>query len=264
MLFLGTQCPSTSGGFDSFNCLVSNDDACTTIPGITDRDGVQSRVGQPLLPGVQIYYVLVQPYIRTSGSYVLSWRVMWPWENSPSTTSTPSPSASASSGTSNTASASVSPSPTPTITPSITGTTKTNAFRSSSVLLLKAGGPAYVSRSPDIGEAIPLFFDELSSTASNQSGPLQSIALPTSFTSQTSAGCTLAIGATKTWLYEQEGLPTLSLDGRSVTLPCYSATVGNDLALNDYKTVGVLWADGRVETSTFTPDIFKGPATAAA
>jgi hypothetical protein len=150
-------------------------------------------------------------------------------------------------------------------TPSPTGTrsgSRLNAFQRGSLLVLRAGTSG--ATVPVTGIAMPLFLDEFSSTASNQSGPLSTLAFPTDLVSGQQAGCTLALGASRKWLYEQEGLPSLSMDGRSVVLPCYSTAVGNALALSDYKTVAIVWADGQVDTSTFTPSVFYGPTVSIA
>ena len=246
VLFLGTSCPSVSDGFPSMQCVVSNDDACKEQGALSSK---QSGVMTPLLPAVRVYYALVQSYDSRGGSFALSWRLRSPL---------PSPSASPSFEASISNSPSVSRAPSRSRTPASTPSARVNAFRPSSVLALVVGGSAYARNTPDIGEALPVSFYELASTTVNQSSPIRVVALPSSYMGEDSAGCTLATGKTKTWLYEQEGLPTLSVDGQFVTLPCYSTTVGTDLGLKDYKTLAVLYADGRVDTSTYTPDVFDG------
>jgi hypothetical protein len=248
VLFVGTSCPYP-GAFTNFGCALSNDDGCVDADG--NLDGFASRVQLRTLDGVSVYYVMVTGYYGSSGSYQMSYQ----WAPLPSSTasSTASPSATLSSGASpsGTPSATLTASNTGTArpTPSMTATKKLNAFQPDSLLLVRVGSTAGTTGT-NPGMALPVFVDELQPGVANQTGPMQTLALPPADPDDVSSACTLSYGLTSSWLYEQEGMPQLALDGRSVVLPCYGTSAGSTLVYTDSRTVAVVRADGTVDTTT--------------
>ena len=75
----------------------------------------------------------------------------------------------------------------------------------------------------------------------SQVATLSSVALPP-------LSCTLSAGSTSTWLYDEEGLPQLSADGKSTVVPCYGSTAGNPLSLAATKFAAVVSPDWTVAT----------------
>ena len=91
----------------------------------------------------------------------------------------------------------------------------------------------------------------------SQVSSLSSIALP-------SLTCTLSAISTSSWLYDEEGLPQISEDGKKVVLPCYGSTAGNPLSLAATKFAAVLSSDGSVATYSGGAAIGSGQGSAAA
>ena len=274
--FVGISCPTIVGGFSSLQCLAARISPCEHG---RPTQGVVLRA--PVVAGIRVYYVLLdsqqsghvtgdrQIPSQATFSWTLSWHLGFS-SDSPSSSASPSPSASPS----ETLSAGATPSPTSsssssattTCSPSTAPSARVNAFRTSSVLILVAGGDSFVNESPDIGTALPLALIELSSTTENQSTPLSIVSLPylDSTVTNTSVGCALAVGSTKTWLYDQEGLPSISLDGQFVSLPCYSTAIGSKIGRYDARVVAALRADGDLDLSTYSQAVFTGPSVAFA
>ena len=63
--------------------------------------------------------------------------------------------------------------------------------------------------------------------------------------------CRLSAGSTTSWLYDQEGIPTLSADGTFLVFPCYATAAGAQLTAGVNKVAGIVYYTAGVDTSTF-------------
>ena len=210
----------------------------------------RSRVRIQTVPGVSVYYVIVTGYYGQSGTYQLSWQYALLPSSSPTTTASPSASISLGASISNTATGSLTASGTFSArpTPSSTATRKLNAFQRDSLVLLRVGSSAS-SGATNPGMALPIFLDEFQPGSANQTGPMQSLPLPTTSTDAYS-GCTLSYGTSTAWLWEQEGMPHTTTNGDGVVFPCWSTGAGSSLSAADDKTVAILRSDGSIDTTT--------------
>lgn len=277
-LFLGTSCP-IGGSFAAMGCVAANEDYWPDAPvdssGLLDFSNQASRVTIPVVPGVQVYYALVSAWSgprrnppvlgsSVSGAFRISWEFRPAPPASPSVSRTPTPSLTrgASQSASPNRTATVTQTPSNTITPTFSPSTRPNRFQSSGTILALrvGGGQAWVGVGAGVG--MPLFVDEYDSSGTRSPNGLlvSSLAVPTaSSTSYDDPGpCVLATGSTAQALYDEEGLPSISRDGRSVVFPCYSTTPGSLLSSRDAKTVAVIGADGSVDLSTKLRNAFNG------
>ena len=241
LLFVGANCPRL-GAFSQFGCLAMNDDACGVV--VDDRT-INSRVLLPVVPGARYMYVMVNAYAGTvSGRYQLRWQ--WLPEPPPGEGAGPDPDdPELSPSPSPTAARTPSSSPSLRPTPSGTPTARRLSFEDDSLLLVKLGGPAYTSAAP--GTALPVRVVEVNPSNGAERRTLD---LPTSG-DDVAHPCVLSFGDTDpAWLYEQEGLPTLSADGGAVTFPCYAQPPGAPLRAFDDKVVAVVEWGGYADTST--------------
>ena len=265
-LWLGTSCPSNNN-FANMNCIAMNDDAPAFGNGCSTSyvTGNPSRVAVTTDGVTSTYYAIVGGYYGAVGTYVLNWNY------SPSASATPSQTATPTLTHSRGASASLTPGPTPsgtavptaTPTASATGTNRQNAFQPTSVVVLQVGtGAATLFYSP--GQAFPLALSEVGVVGATAGSLLQSITVPSSGPN----ACTLSIGASALWYYDQEGIPTQSNDGRSVVFPCYASTAGGNLDYTSNKVIAIVRGDGSVDTgsviiSGLPGSPFANPPTAA-
>lgn len=238
LLFVGTGCPSLES-FSTMQCVMSNEDACGIV--IDDRQ-VNSRVVLPVIPSQRYYYVMINAYAgATVGTYTLNWRwsdgvefVPSPFPQDPDFTPTQTPSIPRSS----TASPSSRPSPTSTATNRLVG------FETDSVLVIRVGGAVYSAAGP--GTALPVVVSELHPVTGALRG-----AIPLATSSDgVNQPCALSYGtASPSWLYEQEGLPSMAGNRGSVSFPCYAQGPGQPLSVFADKVVASIEFGAYADTS---------------
>ena len=73
------------------------------------------------------------------------------------------------------------------------------------------------------GTAKSVFVDQYT-TAASQTAPVYSYPVTGS------NACTLSATSSATWLYDQEGIPSLATSGAFLSFPCYSVAAGSSLA----------------------------------
>jgi hypothetical protein len=114
------------------------------------------------------------------------------------------------------------------------------------------GDAAAPAPAADVGTALPVYLDYVSVTTG---AVVATVALPVHNTPGGPRACTLAAGddgpTSVTWFFDTEGLPSTSVDGTVVVLPCHAAPIGSRIGavLNDNKTIAVLTPDGRADTA---------------
>ena len=148
------------------------------------------------------------------------------------------------------------PSTTVTPTPSASPLGATNAFQTTSLMVVRTSMAGVTNAAQ--GVALPTFVDEIDVTTG---AVIQSIALPTVATVGSNP-CTLTHGwSGLPFQYgDQEGQPQRSADGRVIVFPCYANATGTVLNGTGTKTVAFLRADGSVDTSTAVNGLFQ-PST---
>ena len=131
---------------------------------------------------------------------------------------------------------------TSTPSPSYTSTgTPSPSFNPASVAVLRVGSGAAAIVS---GVAQDLFIDEFSVTPGSSS-------LVRSFAVNVGANpCRLSAGSTASWLYDVEGIPSLSDDGTFLVFPCYATAAGSPLTSGAGKVAAVVYNTAGVDTST--------------
>ena len=136
-------------------------------------------------------------------------------------------------------------SPTPSVTPSNSPSSSVAPVPFSghdvAVLRVGSGEQALVP-----GVAQPLFIDSYSTTAG-------SLGLQHSLPVAGSHECTLSTGSNSTWLYDEEGLMSLSLDNAVLVFPCYDSPPGVPLDNTVLKVAGVARVDSSVSTDATAP-----------
>ena len=93
------------------------------------------------------------------------------------------------------------------------------------------------------GTAQAVFVDQYTTVAS-QSAPVFSY--PVSGTN----ACTLSAGTSTTWLYDQEGIPSLASTGAFLVFPCYLVTAGTALAVTATKVAAIVSFTAFMSTAT--------------
>ena len=94
-----------------------------------------------------------------------------------------------------------------------------------------------------------MYVDEFT-TAAGQSTPVPSITVTGPVSPLGSKACFLSAKSSSTWLYDQEGIPSLATTKAFLTFPCYAGTAGVALATNVLKVAAVVSFSGNVNTST--------------
>ena len=131
---------------------------------------------------------------------------------------------------------------------------RTNAFGPSSLLIVRAGWEGDATDgalSP--GAAQPVWVDEVHSSLPGVR--IQSVGLPWSAAAANSSlsggggggsgACTLSWGRDTDWVFDEEGMPSLSADGTLVAVPCYNTPfngpggAASPLQLGGGKTIAV-------------------------
>ena len=95
------------------------------------------------------------------------------------------------------------------------------------------------------GAALPPFFAEYA-TGAPQSAPLS--IMPVNIGGANA--CMLSVSSSPSWLFDQEGIPSLSGDGKLVLFPCYNVLPGGNLTTGAAKIVATLSSARAVTTST--------------
>jgi hypothetical protein len=73
-----------------------------------------------------------------------------------------------------------------------------------------------------LGMALPVWLDEVSHVDAGVR--IRSVLLPFTRSAATgSQACMLSFGNQSSWLYDAEGAPSLTSDGKAIVLPCYDA-----------------------------------------
>ena len=94
-----------------------------------------------------------------------------------------------------------------------------------------------------VGVGAAVYVDEYT-TDPGQTGPVQSLWVTGS------NDCTLSSGTSTTWLYEQEGIPSLATVGSFLTFPCYSTAIGSTLSVSIARVAALVSYNSAVSTST--------------
>ena len=157
------------------------------------------------------------------------------------TTASASPSGTATSSSS--VSASITVLPSPTSSASLIPSPTPGPFQANNIAVLRVGsgvGPL-VS-----GQAAAVFIDEYFPWSGG------GLASSTSVTSNApgSLSCTLSAISSAGWLYDQEGIPSLTTDGLHIVFPCYTMVVGATLTGTGVKVAAQICYDRSVRFVT--------------
>ena len=117
-------------------------------------------------------------------------------------------------------------------------------FTSTNLAVVRVGDGAAAIVS---GVAQAVYVDEYS-TAGNL---VQSIPVVGSVSvNGTVNACTLSAVSSSTWLYDQEGIPSLSTNGTFLTFPCFKVTAGSSLVVSATKVAAIVSYTAAVSTAT--------------
>ena len=98
-----------------------------------------------------------------------------------------------------------------------------------------------------------MFVDQ-DTTAASQTAPVYSYPVTGS------NACTLSATSSATWLYDQEGIPSLATSGAFLSFPCYSVAAGSSLVITGVKVATVVSYNAYMSTSTSVPATIAGTA----
>ena len=140
---------------------------------------------------------------------------------------------------------------TTTQTPSGTPTPTAAPFTATNLAVVRVGsGTAAIVA----GIAQSVFVDQYT-TAAGQAAPVSTVLVNGANT------CTLSAVSSSSWLYDQEGIPSLSTNGAFLTFPCYKVTAGTALTASAINVAAIVSYNSAVNTAT-SGTIITGGASA--
>ena len=131
-------------------------------------------------------------------------------------------------------------------------TSALDSFGANNVAVLRIGSGAAPLVS---GQAAPVFIDEYYTWP----GGGNVSTTPVVSSSPGAPSCTLSAISSAGWLYDQEGIPSLTTDGLYIVFPCYTMTVGATLTGSGVKLAAMISYNRSVRLTT-TATIATGVA----